>query len=58
MDNVLWYHPESDSYFVDTKENIGSRMESGDINACLCEDVTEYEHHILAAKKQGIMLSK
>lgn len=50
---ILWYHPESDSYLLETEENMRNAMET-DYNAALCEDVSDEPNHVAIATMRGV----
>lgn len=50
---ILWYHPESDSYLLETEESMRKAMET-DCNAALCEDVSSETDHVTIAIMRGV----
>jgi len=55
FERVLWYHPESDSYFIDRFDMQETRK---DIDSQMCRDVSEEPGHIEAATKRGVEFIK
>lgn len=51
----LWYHPESDSYFIDDAD---MQKDNLNMDAQLSNDVTKDLAHIEAARKQGVVFDK
>jgi hypothetical protein len=52
----LWYHPESDCYFLETMETQLSLK--NDFDSAYCEDVTGIKSHEKEAASRGIPVYK
>lgn len=52
---VLWWHPESDFYFIDDVDFNKDRL---DIDSQMCVDVTDIPAHLKLAEEQGVKFDK